>query len=88
MVFASLGGLLIFVGTVWLVVTAIQTGQTTGDKVLWGLVNLFCQPLAGIIFYFVKKQGLVPLLIMIVGYVIGGFGYSSMMSEMMKDLPR
>jgi acetyl-CoA carboxylase carboxyltransferase component len=87
MLFASLGGLLCFVGAIWLVVIAIQTGQTTGEKVLWALVNFLCQPLGGIIFFIVKRQGLVPLLLVIIGTVLGGFGYSSAMSQMMRDLP-
>ena len=87
MLFGSLGGILIFVGAIWLIVIAIQTGQTTGDKVLWALVNFLCQPLGGIIFYFVKKQGLVPLLLVIIGFVLSGFGYSSMMGEMYRTIP-
>ena len=75
-----LGGLLAFIGAIWLVVTAIQTGQTTGDKVIWALVNFFCQPLGGIIFFIVKKQGMVPLILMLIGMVLtfvgGGFNFS------------
>jgi hypothetical protein len=75
---AGLGGLLAFIGAIWLIVTAIQTGKDTTDKVIWGLVNFLCQPLGGIVFYIVKKQGLVPLLLMIVGWVlvIAGGGMS------------
>ena len=58
MAFAGLGGLLLLIGTIWLIVIAIQTGTTTGEKVIWALVNFFCQPLGGIIFYVLKKQGL------------------------------
>ncbi len=87
MLFASLGGLLLFVGAIWLIVIAIQTGQTTGDKVIWALVNFFCQPLGGIIFYVVKKQGLVPLILVIIGTILTGFGYSSMMAEIMQNMP-
>lgn len=88
MIFFGLGGLLFFVGTVWLIVVAVQTGQTTGDKVIWALVNFLCQPLGGIIFYFVKKQGLVPVLLVIIGtilYVVGGF---TSMDDIMKQMPR
>ena len=56
MIFGA-GSLLAFIGTVWLIVIAIQTGQTTGEKVLWALVNFLCQPLGGIIFYIVKETG-------------------------------
>ena len=75
------GSLLIFVGAVWLIVIAIQTGQTTGEKVLWALVNFLCQPLGGIVFYVVKRQGLVPLLLILIGCILNGFGYSSMMGD-------
>ena len=70
-----LGGLLMFVGWVWLIVTAIQTGKDTTDKVIWAIVcAIGCTPIGGIIFYFVKKQGMVPLLLLIVGIVLSWFG--------------
>ncbi len=77
---AIVGSLIAFIGAIWLIVTAIQTGQTTGDKVIWALVNFLCQPLGGIIFYIVKKQGLIPLLMVIGGWVLliagGGMNFS------------
>ena len=69
-----LGAIVYFIGVIWMVVTAIQTGKDTTDKLIWGLVNFFCQPLGGIIFYFVKKQGLVPLLMVIGGIILVAFG--------------
>ena len=75
-----LGWVLVLVGTIWLVVTAVQTGADTKDKVIWGLVNFFCQPLGGIIFYVMKKQGMIPLLLVIAGWIImvvgGGMNFS------------
>jgi uncharacterized membrane protein YjjP (DUF1212 family) len=65
-----LGWLIMVIGVIWMVVTAIQTGQTTGEKALWGLVCFFCGILGGIIFFAVKRQGLVPLLLEIVGFVL------------------
>jgi len=65
-----LGWLLIVVGIIWLVVVSIQTGKTTGEKVIWALVNFFCQPLGGIVFYFMQKQGLIPLLLVIGGWIL------------------
>ena len=74
------GWLVFMIGLIWMVVTAVQTGKDTTDKVIWGLVCFFCSPLGSIIFYIVKKQGLVPLLLQIVGFVImiagGGFSFS------------
>jgi len=87
MLFASLGGLLLLIGSIWLVVVAIQTGTTTGEKVIWALVNFFCRPLGGIIFYIVKKQGLVPLIMVIIGAIVTGAGYATAVNEMM-NMPR
>ena len=69
-ILAILGWLLAVIGMIWLVVTAIQTGATTGEKVIWALVNFFCQPLGGIIFFIVKRQGMIPLLMVIGGWIL------------------
>lgn len=71
----GLGSLLILIGTIWLVVIAIQTGQTAGEKILWALVCFFCEPLGGIIFFAVKRVGLVPLILVLIGWAVGGYGY-------------
>ena len=80
------GWVLLMVGVIWMVVTAIQTGQTTGEKALWGIVCFICGVLGGIIFFAVKRQGLYPLLLEIVGCVLmiagGGFNYSYNMGGM------
>lgn len=76
----GIGGLIYLVGLIWMVVVAVQTGKDTTEKALWGLVCFFCSPLGSIIFYILKRQGLVPLILMIVGLVLtiagGGFNYS------------
>lgn len=88
MIFAGLGGLLMFVGAIWLIILAIQTGTTTGEKVLWAAVNFLCQPLGGIIFFIVKKVGLVPLILVIIGAILLGVGNYSMAGDMMNNMPR
>ena len=85
MLFAGLGSLLLLIGTIWLIVIAVQTGQTTGEKVIWALVNFFCQPLGGIIFYVMKKQGLIPLILVIIGAILLGIGNYSMMGDIMNQ---
>ncbi len=76
----ALGGIIYLVGFIWMIVTAIQTGKDTSEKVIWGLVCFLCSPLGSIIFFIVKRQGLIPLILMIVGIVLtvagGGFNYS------------
>lgn len=88
MLFFSLGGILLLVGTIWLIVIAIQTGQTTGEKVIWALVNFFCQPVGGIIFYIMRRQGLIPLILVIIGALLVGVGNYSLMGDMMNEMPR
>ncbi len=82
---AILGYVLLLVGTIWLVVTAVQTGADTKEKVIWGLVNFFCQPIGGIVFYVMRKQGLIPLLLVIAGWIVmivgGGLATFSAMSR-------
>lgn len=66
-----LGYAIFFIGWVWMIVTAIQTGKDTADKVIWAIVcAIACAPIGPIIFYVVKKQGMTPLLVQIVGVVI------------------
>ena len=82
MALIGIGGLLVFIGIIWLVAVSIQTGQTTGAKILWASVNLICQPVGGIVFYVVKKQGLLPLVIVIIGLIMSIAGRYSMMGSL------
>jgi hypothetical protein len=82
-----LGSLISFIGAIWFVIIAIQTGKSGGEKAGWAIFNLFCQPISGIIFYIVKRVGLVPLLLVIVGAIIMGVGYPSLIAETMKNMP-
>lgn len=70
MLFIGLGSLLYLIGMIWLIITAITTGKTGGEKALWALVNFFCQPLGGIIYVIVSKKGVVPLILLIIGYLM------------------
>jgi hypothetical protein len=88
MIFAGLGYILLLVGAIWLIVLAIQTSQTTGEKVLWALVNFLCQPIGGIVFYAMKRVGLVPLILVIIGAILTGIGNYSIMNDMMQNMPR
>lgn len=88
MLFAGLGSLLLLIGTIWLVVIAVQTGQTTGEKVVWAVVNFFCQPIGGIIFFLMKKQGMVPLILVIIGAILTGAGWATSANEMMQNMPK
>ena len=79
----GVGGLLMLICVVWFVVLSIQLGSSTGEKVIWVVVNLFFQPLAGIIFFFVKKAGLIPMILGIIGVVFYGYGMFTSISQVM-----
>lgn len=88
MALAAIGGILLLVGAIWLIIISIQTGQSTGEKVLWAVVNFLCQPIGGIVFYIVKKQGLVPMLLVVIGAILSGIGNYSMMSDLQNQMRR
>jgi hypothetical protein len=73
-----LAGILIFVGWIWNIVVSFQMGGT-----LWGVLNIFLQPVMGIISAAMKKTSWTPVGLMILGiiiYLIGG-GMSAASSQ-------
>jgi hypothetical protein len=82
-----LGLVLFLAGVIWLIVISIQTGTTTGEKIIWAVVNFICQPLGGIIFYIVRRQGLVPLILVLIGWILLMFSNYRTMSGMMNQPP-
>ncbi len=83
-----IGSLLTFIGAVWLIILSFQNGKTTGEKLLWALVNFICQPIGGIVFYFMKRVGLLPLLLVIIGFILTAVGYPSFVSQVMQNMPK
>jgi hypothetical protein len=79
----GIGGLLMLICAVWFIVLSIQLGNSTGEKVVWAVVNFLFQPIAGIIFFFVKKAGLVPMILGIIGVVLYGYGMFTSVSGLM-----
>ncbi len=63
------GYLLMLIGWIWMIVTAIQTGKDTSEKAIWGLVTFFCGIIGGIIFFVVRKEGKTPLMVQVLGWV-------------------
>jgi hypothetical protein len=59
------GAILVLVGWVWNVAAAFKMGGA-----LWGVLNLFLQPLVGIISAAMKKTQWVPVGLMIVGLIV------------------
>lgn len=72
----SLGMLVMLIGWIWLIITGFKVGG-----VLWGVLNIFFQPITGLIFAITQKAGWMQLgimflgwIIIIVGVVLGGGG--------------
>ncbi len=84
----GVGALLMLICVVWFVVLSFQMGGSTGEKVIWAIVNFLFQPLAGIIFFFVKKAGLVPMILGIIGMIFYGYGLFTSMGDIMNQLPK
>jgi|KBSMisStandDraft_5_1062788.scaffolds.fasta_scaffold1136990_2 hypothetical protein len=76
-ILAMLGGLIALIGYVWLIVVAFQTSGA-----IWGIVNIFFQPITGLIFCIVRKTGWKQFAIMVLGVIIwAGLGGLSMMGN-------
>jgi hypothetical protein len=69
---------------IWFVVLSFQMGGSTGEKVVWAIVNFFFQPIAGIIFFFVKKAGLVPMILGIIGVLLYGYGWFTSAGDILR----
>ncbi|HXF42566.1 MAG TPA: hypothetical protein VNK26_02405 [Pyrinomonadaceae bacterium] len=82
----TIGALLMLICIVWFVVLSVQRGQSTGEKVVWVIVNLLFQPIAGIIFFLIKKDGLLPMILGIIGTVIYGYGWFTSIGEVMNQV--
>jgi hypothetical protein len=78
---------LALIGQLWLVVLAILNGKTIAEKIIWAIVNMILQPITGIIFLSIKRTGLVPLILVIVGQAIILFVYYSAMRGMIGTIP-
>jgi hypothetical protein len=83
----GIGALLMLICIVWFVILSVQLGTSTGEKVLWVIVNILFQPLAGIIFFIMKKAGLIPMILGIIGMVFYGYGLFTSVGDVM-NLPR
>jgi hypothetical protein len=83
----GIGALLMLICAVWFIVLSFQHGSSTGEKVVWAIVNFFFQPLAGIIFFFVKKDGLIPMILGIIGVVLYGYGFTTSMGDVLRTMP-
>lgn len=76
------GILIALIGWVWLVVIGFKTGGA-----LWGILNIFFQPITGIIFCVMHKTGWLPFALMIIGNVIAIIGMIPIIMNNMSNMP-
>ena len=62
--FMAVGGIMLFIGWIWIVIHAFKNG-----KVLWGLVSLFI-PFGALVYCFVGGPGSKPASFYLVGFVL------------------
>jgi hypothetical protein len=65
MLLVGIGGLLCFVGWIWLIITAFSKAGA-----VWGILAIFFSWIAGLIMHFTKSVGLQPTLLIIGGFVL------------------
>ncbi len=71
----GLGGLAILVGVIWTAVIAFQK-----ENILWGIFCLLCAPLVALIYGILNfDRAMVPVILIIVGLILGGANYGSML---------
>ena len=63
LVYVAIG--IILTGWVWNIITAFKMGG-----MLWGIVNIFLQPVVGIISAILKKTSWIPVGVMILGLIL------------------
>lgn len=52
----SLVGIVVLIADIWAIIEIIQSGKSTGNKLLWILLILFF-PIVGVILYFLLGRG-------------------------------
>jgi len=78
----GIGILLALIGWIWLIVLGFQKGGA-----LWGILNIFFQPITGIIFCVMHKIGWLALALLIIGNILAGAGMIPVMMKMIQNMP-
>lgn len=61
----------------WFVYLSFQNNAKSYSKILWTIASLLFQPIAGILFFFVKKVGLIPMILAIIATLFYGLSGTS-----------
>jgi len=71
----GVGGLAILVGVIWTAVLAFQK-----EDILWGIFCLLCPAIVALIYGILNfDRAMVPVILIIIGLVLGGVGYGNIL---------
>lgn len=65
-----IGGLLALIGLFWLIIIAFQKGG-----ILWGILVVVFSWMGGLVFCIVKKEGWLPLGLLVIGLILAVIGF-------------
>ncbi len=75
-----LGAILFVVGFFWLMIIAFR------ESAIWGLLNIFFQPIAGFIFCISLSKGWQQFLMLIGGAILAGVGFAGSIVEIFEAI--
>ena len=76
-ILSYIGAAMAFVGMIWLIILSIKSGKSIAGKAFWAIANFAFQPIAGIVFYIMRRNGLIALLMLIFGWILLMTGWLS-----------
>lgn len=74
------GAILLVVGFIWLMIVAFRTSP------IWGILNIFFQPFAGLIYCIAIGEGWKQFLMMVGGGILFGVGYAGTIVDIFNAL--
>ena len=80
LILGILGAILFAVGFIWLILVAFRASA------VWGLLNVFFQPIAGFIFCISVSEGWKQFLMMIGGAILLGIGFAGTIVDVFDSL--
>lgn len=75
-----IGAILLAVGFIWLMIISFR------ESAVWGLLNIFFQPLAGLIFCISIGKGWQQFLMLIGGAILLGVGFAGSIVEIFESM--
>ncbi len=79
----GLGGLIAFIGWIWLVVIGFKQGGA-----LWGILIILFSWLAGLVFCIMYKTGWIPLVLMLLGGIVAGVGTVPLVMTQLENMQK